>query len=225
LDRCEGPPSVLYHDNYYRRRDELSYEEREQVNYDDLDAFDNDLFVDHLTALRAGRPIESPVYDFSTHNRSDATTLVEPSRVVIVEGILIFAEPRICGLLDTKLFVDTDADVRLLRRIKRDVVDRGRTLQTVGDQYRDTVEPLHALYVEPANPDAAVRLLRQLTRYVVGRGRTLQSVEHQYLDAVKPMHDLYVEPSKRKADVISPEGGHNLVAMDMILNRIQRRDG
>src|SRR5699024_41470 len=116
LDKCEGPPSVLYHDNYYRRRDELSYEEREQVNYDDLDA------------RRTGRPVESPGYDFSIHNRSDATTLVEPSRVVIVEGILIFAEPRICGLLDIKLFVDTDADVRLLRRIKRDVVDRGRTL-------------------------------------------------------------------------------------------------
>ena len=171
---------MLYHDNYYRRRDELSYEEREQVNYDDLDAFDNDLFVDHLTALRTGRPVESPVYDFSIHNRSDATTLVEPSRVVIVEGILIFAEPRICGLLDIKLFVDTDADVRLLRRIKRDVVDRGRTLQ---------------------------------------------SVEDQYLDTVKPMHELYVEPSKRNADVIIPEGGHNLVAMDMILNRIQRGVG
>src|SRR5699024_1036449 len=111
---------------------------------------------------------------------SDATTLVEPSRVVIVEGILIFAEPRICGLLDIKLFVDTDADVRLLRRIKRDVVDRGRTLQ---------------------------------------------SVEDQYLDTVKPMHELYVEPSTRNADVIIPEGGHYLVAMDMILNRIQRRVG
>lgn len=176
LDKCAGPPSVLFHDNYYRRRDELTYEQREQVNYDDLDAFDNDLFVDHLGALKSGSPVDSPVYDFSIHNRSDKTTTVQPASVVIVEGILIFAEPRICQLLDIKLFVDTDADVRLLRRIKRDVVERGRTLQ---------------------------------------------SVEDQYLGTVKPMHELYVEPSKRNADLIIPDGGHNIVAMDMILNRIQ----
>src|SRR5699024_105737 len=119
LDRCEGPPSVLYHDNYYRRRDELSYEEREQVNYDDLDAFDNDLFVAHLTALRAGRPIESPVYDFSIHNRSDATTLVEPSRVVIVQAIRIAAEPGTSAVLEFRLCFDPSADVRVSRRIKR----------------------------------------------------------------------------------------------------------
>lgn len=180
LDKCTGPPSVLYHDNYYRSRDELTYEEREKVNYDDLDAFDNDLFVDHLRALRSSQSVESPVYDFSIHNRSDRTTLVRPSPVIIVEGILIFAEPRICELLDIKLFVDTDADVRLLRRIKRDVVERGRTLQ---------------------------------------------SVEDQYLGTVKPMHELYVEPSKRNADIIIPDGGHNIVAMDMVLNRIQRDVG
>ena len=180
LDKCEGPPSVLFHDNYYKRRDELTYAEREKVNYDDLDAFDNDLFVDHLTALRNSQAVDSPVYDFSIHNRSDETTRVEPAPVIIVEGILIFAEPRICQLLDIKLFVDTDADVRLLRRIKRDVVDRGRTLQ---------------------------------------------SVEDQYLGTVKPMHELYVEPSKRNADLIIPDGGHNIVAMDMILNRIQRGVG
>lgn len=176
LEKCEGPPSVLYHDNYYRRQDELTYEERERVNYDDLDAFDNDLFVEHLRTLRAGNAVESPIYDFSIHNRSNETTMVEPAPVVIVEGILIFAEARICELLDIKLFVDTDADVRLLRRIKRDVVDRGRTLQ---------------------------------------------SVEEQYLGTVKPMHELYVEPSKRNADIIIPEGGHNIVAMDMILGHIQ----
>ncbi|MDN5738603.1 MAG: uridine kinase, partial [Brevibacterium aurantiacum] len=180
LDKCAGPPSVLFHDNYYRRRDELTYEEREKVNYDDLDAFDNDLFVEHLRALRSSQSVESPVYDFSIHNRSDRTTLVEPSPVIIVEGILIFAEPRICELLDIKLFVDTDADVRLLRRIKRDVVERGRTLQ---------------------------------------------SVEDQYIGTVKPMHELYVEPSKRNADIIIPDGGHNIVAMDMVLNRIQRDVG
>ncbi|WP_309131855.1 uridine kinase [Brevibacterium sp.] len=176
LEKCEGPPSVLYHDNYYRRQDELTYEERERVNYDDLDAFDNDLFVEHLRTLRAGNAVESPIYDFSIHNRSNETTMVEPAPVVIVEGILIFAEARICELLDIKLFVDTDADVRLLRRIKRDVVDRGRTLQ---------------------------------------------SVEEQYLGTVKPMHELYVEPSKRNADIIIPDGGHNIVAMDMILGHIQ----
>ncbi|MDN6527676.1 MAG: uridine kinase [Brevibacterium sp.] len=180
LDKCAGPPSVLFHDNYYRRRDELTYEEREKVNYDDLDAFDNDLFVEHLRALRSSQPVESPVYDFAIHNRSERTTRVEPSPVIIVEGSRIFAEPRICELLDIKLFVDTDADVRLLRRIKRDVVERGRTLQ---------------------------------------------SVEDQYLGTVKPMHELYVEPSKRNADIIIPDGGHNIVAMDMVLNRIQRDVG
>ena len=179
LDKCEGPPSVLFHDNSTNGATS-SPTGREKVNYDDLDAFDNDLFVEHLTALRDSRSVESPVYDFSIHNRSDDTTLVEPAPVIIVEGILIFAEPRICRLLDIKLFVDTDADVRLLRRIKRDVVDRGRTLQ---------------------------------------------SVEDQYLGTVKPMHELYVEPSKRNADLIIPDGGHNIVAMDMILNRIQRGVG
>lgn len=177
LEKCAGPPSVLFHDNYYRRRDELTYAEREQVNYDDLEAFDNDLFVEHLAALREGEGVDSPLYDFTQHNRSSETVRVEPSAVIIVEGILIFAEPRICALLDIRLFVDTDADVRLLRRIKRDVVDRGRTLE---------------------------------------------SVEAQYLGTVKPMHELYVEPSKRNADIIIPDGGHNIVAMDMILHRIQR---
>ena len=176
LAKCAGVSSVLFHDNYYKRQDELTFAEREKVNYDDLDAFDNDLFVDHLEALRSGIAVESPIYDFADHNRAAETTVVEPAPVIIVEGILIFAEPRICSLLDIKLFVDTDADVRLLRRIKRDVVDRGRTLE---------------------------------------------SVEEQYLGTVKPMHELYVEPSKRNADLIIPEGGHNIVAMDMIMRRIQ----
>ncbi len=176
LAECVGVSSVLYHDNYYRRQDDLTFAERERVNYDDLDAFDNDLFVDHLLALRSQRAVESPIYDFSNHNRSTDTTVVQPSPVIIVEGILILAEPRICELLDIKLFVDTDADVRLLRRIKRDVIERGRTLE---------------------------------------------SVEEQYLGTVKPMHELYVEPSKRNADLIVPEGGHNIVAMDMIMRRIK----
>ncbi len=115
LAKCAGVSSVLFHDNYYKRQDELTFAEREKVNYDDLDAFDNDLFVDHLEALRSGIAVESPIYDFADHNRAAETTVVEPAPVIIVEGILIFAEPRICGLLDIKLFVDTDADVRLCR--------------------------------------------------------------------------------------------------------------
>ncbi len=109
LAKCAGMSSVLFHDNYYKRQDELTYAEREKVNYDDLDAFDNDLFVEHLIALRAGYSVESPIYDFADHNRAAETTVVEPAPVIIVEGILIFAEPRICELLDIKLFVDTDA--------------------------------------------------------------------------------------------------------------------
>ena len=129
-----------------------------------------------LKRLRAGEAIRCPVYDYTIHNRSDKTVLVKPSPVVIVEGILILQDPRLCELLDIKIFVDTDADVRILRRIVRDVRDRGRSLESVVDQY---------------------------------------------LTTVKPMHEMYVEPSKRNADIIIPEGGHNLVAMDMLIERIR----
>ena len=173
--RFSDSVSVVYHDNYYNAHDDMSYEERSKLNYDCPDAFDTELLLRDLRALRRGEAIRCPVYDYTIHNRSDKTVLVRPAPVIIVEGILIFQDPRLCELLDIKIFVDTDADVRILRRIVRDVRDRGRSLESVVDQY---------------------------------------------LNTVKPMHEMYVEPSKRNADIIVPEGGHNLVAMDMLIERI-----
>ncbi|MBQ3262298.1 MAG: uridine kinase [Oscillospiraceae bacterium] len=171
-----GNVSVLYHDNYYKRHDDMTYEERTKLNYDHPNAFDTELLVKHLAALRAGQTIKSPVYDYKVHNRSERTQIVRPSKVIVVEGILIFAEPALCDLMDIKIFVDTDADVRILRRIVRDTRDRGRDLE---------------------------------------------SIVNQYLTTVKPMHERFVEPSKRNADIIVPEGGHNQVALDMIMERIR----
>lgn len=175
LQRFPDSVSVVYHDNYYKAHNDMSYEERSKLNYDCPDAFDTELLLRDLAALRRGEEIRCPVYDYTVHNRSEKTVLVKPAPVVIVEGILIFEDRRICDLLDIKIFVDTDADVRILRRIVRDVRDRGRSLESVVDQY---------------------------------------------LTTVKPMHEMYVEPSKRNADIIIPEGGHNLVAMDMMIERI-----
>ena len=169
--------TVLSHDNYYRRHDELTYEERSQLNYDEPAAMETELMVRHLDALRHWQEIDCPVYDFSVHNRSDETIRVVPRKVIIVEGILIFADEALRDLMDIKIFVDTDADVRLCRRIKRDVNKRGRTLESVLTQYQTTV---------------------------------------------KPMHEKYVEPSKKYADLVVPEGGKNFVALDMIMDRIQR---
>ena len=171
-----GNVSVLYHDNYYKRHDELTYEERAKLNYDHPNAFDTPLMVKHIKALRAGQAIQCPVYDYKVHNRSDRTTTVKPSQVLVVEGILIFSDPNLCDLMDIKIFVDTDADVRILRRIIRDTRDRGRDLE---------------------------------------------GIVNQYLTTVKPMHERFVEPSKRNADIIVPEGGHNQVALDMIMERIR----
>ena len=176
VQRFANNVSVIYHDNYYKAHDELSYEQRALLNYDHPDAFDTELMIRDLKRLRAGQAIRCPVYDYTVHNRSDKTVLVKPSPVVLVEGILILQDPRLCELLDIKIFVDTDADERILRRIVRDVRDRGRSLESVVDQY---------------------------------------------LTTVKPMHEMYVEPSKRNADIIVPEGGHNLVAMDMLTERIR----
>ena len=169
--------TVLSHDNYYRRHDELTYEERSQLNYDEPAAMETELMVRHLDALRHWQEIDCPVYDFSAHNRSDETIRIVPRKVIIVEGILIFADEALRDLMDIKIFVDTDADVRLCRRIKRDVNKRGRTLESVLTQYQETV---------------------------------------------KPMHEQYVEPSKKYAHVIIPEGGHNTVALDMIVDRLER---
>ena len=175
LQRFPESVSVVYHDNYYKAHDDMTYEQRSHLNYDCPDAFATELLLRDLAALRRGEEIRCPVYDYTVHNRSEKTVLVKPAPVVIVEGILIFEDRRICDLLDIKIFVDTDADVRILRRIVRDVRDRGRSLESVVDQY---------------------------------------------LTTVKPMHEMYVEPSKRNADIIIPEGGHNLVAMDMLIERI-----
>ena len=142
--------TVLSHDNYYRRRDDMTMEERQQVNYDEPAALETDLMVRHLDLLRQGQAIECPVYDFSQHNRSNKTTTIEPKRVIIVEGILIFEDDALRDLMDIRIFVDTDADVRLGRRILRDVEERGRTLQSVLEQYQTTVKPMHEMYVEPS---------------------------------------------------------------------------
>jgi uridine kinase len=145
-----GDITVLSHDNYYRRLDHLPLEERAKVNYDEPAALETELMVTHLEALRSGFEVDCPVYDFSQHNRSNETVRIIPQRVIIVEGILIFADEALRELMDIKIFVDTDADVRLCRRIKRDVQKRGRTLDSVITQYQTTVKPMHEKYVEPS---------------------------------------------------------------------------
>ena len=168
--------TVIYHDNYYRAHHDMAPAERAKLNFDHPDAFDTELMLEHLTALKNGQSIECPVYDYSINDRSDKTITVKPSRVIVVEGIMTFHEKSLRDLMDIKLFVDADADVRILRRIMRDVRERGRQL------------------------DGIIR---------------------QYLATVKPMHEAFVEPSKRRADVIVPEGGHNLVALDMVIQRVR----
>ncbi len=148
--------SVIHHDSYYKAHNELSYEERCRLNYDHPDSFDTPLLLKHLRALKSGRAIEAPVYDYTVHNRSKETELIKPARVLIVEGILIYAEPELCRELDIKLFVDTDADVRILRRIVRDVKKRGRTLDSVIEQYLTTVKPMHEEFVEPSKRRADI---------------------------------------------------------------------
>ena len=177
IEKFSGDVTILSHDNYYKRHDELTYEQRCQLNYDEPAALETDLMARHLDALRHGEAIDCPVYDFSQHNRSNETIRIEPKSVIIVEGILIFENQELRDLMDIRIFVDTDADVRLCRRIKRDVESRGRSLESVLTQYQETV---------------------------------------------KPMHEMYVEPSKKFANIIVPEGGKNLVALDMIVGRIQR---
>lgn len=168
--------TVVGHDNYYKRQEGKTYEERAAQNYDHPSAFDTDLMIRHLEQLKAGECIQCPVYSFSDHNRTDQTMEIHPAKVIIVEGILIFQNPTLRNLFDIKIFVETDADVRILRRALRDVEKRGRTLQ---------------------------------------------SVVNQYLATVKPMHEQYVEPSRKYADIVVLEGGRNLVALDMIMQRIQ----
>ena len=150
VERFSADVTVLSHDNYYHRRDDMPFEERCKVNYDEPAALETDLMARHLDALRRGQAIDCPVYDFSRHNRSGETVRIEPRPVIIVEGILIFENAALRQLMDIKIFVDTDADVRLCRRIRRDVRERGSTLESVIEQYQTTVKPMHEKYVEPS---------------------------------------------------------------------------
>ena len=176
MQRFGADVSVIYHDNYYKAHHNMPYEERAKLNYDHPNAFDTDLMLRHIRQLKQGKSIQCPVYDYSIHDRTDKTVLIRPTRVIIVEGILIYESLELCKEMDIKIYVDTDADVRILRRIVRDVRDRGRSLEGVIDQY---------------------------------------------LNTVKPMHEQFVEPSKRRADVIIPQGGHNQVALEMVIERVR----
>ena len=167
--------AIIEHDSYYLARENLSYEERCRLNYDHPEALDNELLVEHLGKLRGGESVEVPVYDFKTHLRQAKNRQVEPAPVIILEGILVFTDARIRRLLDMKLFVDTAADIRIMRRIRRDIEERGRDFATIREQYYETV---------------------------------------------RPMHLKYVEPSKRWADLIIPEGGENLVALDLLVGKL-----
>ncbi|MEO6445012.1 MAG: uridine kinase [Gemmatimonadaceae bacterium] len=164
-------------DAYYQHHPEMSLEERRQINWDHPDAFDTDLLVEHLMQLRAGHGIEKPIYDFVSHLRAPETRRIPPADVIVVDGILLFVDARVREMLTVKVFVDADADIRLARRIQRDMAKRGRPLDEI-----------------------------------------LQ----QYLTTVRPMHLQFVEPSKRYADVIVPRGGHNAIATEMIVARLQR---
>ena len=156
IQRFEGEITVLSHDSYYKRHDEMTYEERCGLNYDEPAALETDLMVRHLDLLRQGQAIDCPVYDFTIHNRSDEVVRIEPKSVIIVEGILIFENPELRDLMDIRIFVDTDADIRLCRRVKRDVNKRGRSLESVLTQYQDTVKPMYEKYVEPSKKYAHI---------------------------------------------------------------------
>lgn len=145
-----GSVATMDHDSYYRDRQDLSLTQREQLNFDHPDALETSLLVDHLRRLKGGQVIEAPVYDFKTHARQPVRRMIEPAAIVIVEGILIFVEKELRDLLDIKIFVDTDADIRIMRRIRRDLEQRGRTFQSVREQYYKTVRPMHLQFVEPS---------------------------------------------------------------------------
>jgi uridine kinase len=171
---------LLHQDRYYRDLSHVAPNARHDHNFDHPDAIEDALLVDHLRRLRGGRPADLPVYDFASHVRTDVVDTVSPRPVILVEGILILAIPAIRDLLDVKIFVDTDPDLRFIRRLRRDLLERGRTLDGVVDQY---------------------------------------------LATVRPMHLEFVEPSRRWADIIIPEGGHNSVALDLVISRIERALG
>ena len=156
VSRFSEDITVLSHDSYYKRHDDMTYEERCQLNYDEPAALETELMVKHLDLLRQGQAIDCPVYDFTVHNRSDKVKHIEPSRIIIVEGILIFEDEALRDLMDIRIFVDTDADIRLCRRVKRDVNKRGRSLESVLQQYQETVKPMYEKYVEPSKKYAHI---------------------------------------------------------------------
>jgi uridine kinase len=155
--------TILGHDEYYRRHDNMSYEERSHLNYDHPAAFETDLMCEHLRLLKQGIAVDCPVYDYTIHNRSDKTVRVKPNLVIIIEGILIFASEELCSLMDIKVFIEADADLRLIRRLIRDTEERARTMQSVLSQYLNTVKPMHELYVEPSrkNADLVIPMWRE----------------------------------------------------------------
>lgn len=142
--------AVLYHDSYYRKQVGVPFEERVKVNYDHPNALETELLLEHLKMLKEGKRVECPVYDFTIHNRADETTWVEPKRIILLEGILVLADERLRNMMDIKIYVDADADERILRRVVRDVRDRGRDLEGIVSQYLTTVKPMHYKYVEPS---------------------------------------------------------------------------
>jgi uridine kinase len=153
-DRFKDDIAVIYHDNYYRRHDEIPFEERKKLNYDHPDSLETELMLEHLAKLKRGEAIDCPVYDYSLHNRSNKTVHIEPKKIIVVEGILLLADPRTRDLLDIKIYVEADADERILRRVVRDVKERGRDIDNIVEQYLTTVKPMHYLYVEPTRAQA-----------------------------------------------------------------------
>lgn len=162
-EKFKDSVSIVYHDNYYKSNDNLPMSERVLINYDSPEAFETELMVEHLKSLLDGKGVDCPVYDYSVHNRTDRTVRIEPAEVIIVEGILVLQSRQLRELMDIKIFVDTDADERIMRRIQRDVCERNRELESVMRQYRDTVKPMHEKYIEPSKKYADI--------IVVGGGR------------------------------------------------------
>ncbi len=150
--------TIIGHDNYYRERTDLSYAERCLINYDEPKAFDNELFIEHLKLLKEGIAVDAPLYDYTVHNRKEETVRIEPAKVILLDGIMLFEEPRVLELCDLKIFIDTDADTRILRRAMRDINERGRTLSSVVAQYLETVKPMYEKYVEPTKKHADIVL-------------------------------------------------------------------
>lgn len=156
VSRFSDEVTVVTHDNYYKAHDEMTYEERCRLNYDHPNAFDTELMIEHLKQLKEGKSVECPIYDYTIHNRSKNTLTIAPAKVIIVEGILIFENKELCDQMDIRIFVDTDDDLRIIRRIRRDVMERARSLDSVINQYLETVKPMHEQFVEPSKKNASI---------------------------------------------------------------------